>query len=174
MPAVVDAVAWSLSDADDVVRLAAVEALGNADPAVRQRFLPRMLDDPVRAVRIEPARVPKAASLHHALALVLVRQKRTAVALRELAEAARLDPASARYACVWAVALNDTGGRKEALSPVPRGCRNLTRTTPTMDGGGPPRRAALNGTVAGTAVGCAGRRREIFGVEQPGFLARQE
>ena len=47
-----DAAARSLSDPDSVVRLAAVEALANTDPATRQRYLPRLLHDPVRAVRI--------------------------------------------------------------------------------------------------------------------------
>ena len=45
----------SLNDSDPVVRLAATEALATADPSIRQRFLPRMLGDPVRAVRIEAA-----------------------------------------------------------------------------------------------------------------------
>ena len=38
------------------MRLAAVEALASAEPPTRQRYLPRMLADPVRAVRIEAAR----------------------------------------------------------------------------------------------------------------------
>jgi len=191
-----------------------VEALANADQSTRQRYLPRLLGDPVRAVRIEAARalagpaeaglapderarfdsalaeyiqvqaynadrpegraalgslyatrgnadaaiaeyrkaieldpafapayanladlyrahgveteaekvlrtgvakVPNAAALHHALGLVLVRQKRYADALKELAEAARLDPDNARYAYVQAVALNDTGQPQQAL-----------------------------------------------------------
>ena len=33
-----------------------VEALGSGEPALRQQYLPRMLTDPVRAVRIESAR----------------------------------------------------------------------------------------------------------------------
>ena len=61
------------------------------------------------------ARVPDAAALHHALALVMVRQKRTAESLNELAEATRLDPANARFAYVYAVALNDAGDPKRAL-----------------------------------------------------------
>ncbi|MEO8753824.1 MAG: ammonia-forming cytochrome c nitrite reductase subunit c552 [Casimicrobiaceae bacterium] len=61
------------------------------------------------------AKAPGAAGLHHALGLVLVRQRRTADALQELAEAARLEPASARYAYVYAVALNDAGQAKLAL-----------------------------------------------------------
>jgi len=58
---------------------------------------------------------PEAAALHYTLGLARVRQKKTDEAVRELAEAARLDPASARYAYVWAVALHDTGHPKDAL-----------------------------------------------------------
>jgi len=213
-PTMLPAVARGLSDPDALVRVAGVEALANADQSTRQRYLPRMLGDPVRAVRIEAARalagpaeaglapderarfdsalaefiqvqsynadrpegltalgnlyatranadaaigeyrkaleldpafvpayanladlyrargveieaekvlrtgvakLPAAASLHHALGLVLVRQKRYADALKELTEAARLDPGNARYAYVLAVALNDTGQPRQAL-----------------------------------------------------------
>jgi tetratricopeptide (TPR) repeat protein len=61
------------------------------------------------------ARVPSAAALHHALGLVFVRQKQTANALKALAAASRLDPANARYAYVYAVALNDAGQQKQAM-----------------------------------------------------------
>ncbi len=54
--ATVPAVTRGLNDPDAVVRLAAVEALGSGDPALRQQYLPRILTDPVRAVRIEAAR----------------------------------------------------------------------------------------------------------------------
>ena len=213
-PSVLPAVARGLNDPDALVRVAAVEALASTDPSTRQRYLPRMLGDPVRAVRIEAARaiagsaeaglaseerarfdsalaefievqnfnadrpeghanlgllyavrgnteaaiaeyrkaiqrdptfvpayanladvyrargaeseaeavlrtgiakVPSADALHHALGLVLVRQKRYADALTELAEASRLGPDNARYAYVQAVALNDTGRPQEAL-----------------------------------------------------------
>ena len=46
----------ALNDADPSVRAAAVGALANADAATRARILPRMLDDPVRQVRMEAAR----------------------------------------------------------------------------------------------------------------------
>jgi tetratricopeptide (TPR) repeat protein len=55
-PSTVPAVTRALNDPDAVVRLAAVEALGDAEAALRERYLPRMLADPVRAVRIEAAR----------------------------------------------------------------------------------------------------------------------
>jgi Flp pilus assembly protein TadD len=61
------------------------------------------------------AKAPNAAALRHALALVLVRQKRYADALKELAEAARLNPGNARHAYVQAVALNDAGQPQQAL-----------------------------------------------------------
>jgi Flp pilus assembly protein TadD len=61
------------------------------------------------------AKTPRAAPLHYALGLTLVREKRHADGLRELGEAARLAPDNARYAYVYAVALNDAGRTKEAL-----------------------------------------------------------
>jgi hypothetical protein len=39
-----------------MVRLAAVEGIGTSDVATRVRYLPRMLSDPVRSIRIEAAR----------------------------------------------------------------------------------------------------------------------
>jgi predicted CXXCH cytochrome family protein len=45
----------ALNDADPGVRLAAVEVLSNAPVETRQQYLPRMMQDPVRAVRIEAA-----------------------------------------------------------------------------------------------------------------------
>jgi len=61
------------------------------------------------------AKSRNAAALHHALGLALVRQKRYPDALKELAEAARLDPDNGRYAYVHAVALNDSGQAQQAL-----------------------------------------------------------
>jgi tetratricopeptide (TPR) repeat protein len=55
------------------------------------------------------------ASLHHALGLALVRRQQKREALSELALAARLDPATARYAYVYAIALHDGGARAQAL-----------------------------------------------------------
>lgn len=56
------------------------------------------------------------ASLHHALGLVLVREKRTGEALEELRQAAELDPGQPRYAYVYAVGLNSSGRRDDALA----------------------------------------------------------
>jgi tetratricopeptide (TPR) repeat protein len=56
----------------------------------------------------------RAAALHHALGLLLVRTGRTLKAVRELKRAAELAPGSGRYAYVYAVALESTGKRREA------------------------------------------------------------
>ncbi|HEX9178789.1 MAG TPA: tetratricopeptide repeat protein, partial [Burkholderiales bacterium] len=55
-PATLPVIAGALGDPDANVRMAAVRALSGADPATRLRYLPRLLTDPVRAVRIEAAR----------------------------------------------------------------------------------------------------------------------
>jgi tetratricopeptide (TPR) repeat protein len=213
-PATTDAVTRSLNDADPVVRLAAVEALANIEPAARLRYLPRILDDPVRAVRIEAARAlagpperglpagqraafdralaeyvavqtynadrpegrtslgnlyalrddaaaaiaeyrkaialdptfvaayanladlyrargadgeaiatlrsglarnPRAAVLHHALGLALVREKLPVEGMKELEAAVQLAPDNARFAYVYAVALDGAGRTAEAV-----------------------------------------------------------
>jgi Flp pilus assembly protein TadD len=58
---------------------------------------------------------PRAALLHYALGLSLVRQKRLAEALPELRAATEIEPTNARLAYVYAIALHDTGKRREAL-----------------------------------------------------------
>ena len=63
-------------------------------------------------------RMPDDAELHHALGLNLVRQRRAADALPELARAAAIDPANARYAYVYAVALNSAGRTDEAIKTL--------------------------------------------------------
>ena len=67
------------------------------------------------------SRSPRDASLHHALGLTLVRQKRSEAALEELRQAALLDPAQARYAYVYAVGLNTAGRRDDALAVLNEG-----------------------------------------------------
>lgn len=64
--------------------------------------------------------VPESAALHHARGLALVRLKRTPEALDALARAARLAPDDARFAYVYAVALNSTGKARAALAEVDR------------------------------------------------------
>jgi tetratricopeptide (TPR) repeat protein len=49
-------VTQALDDTDPIVRLAAVDALSAATGETRRQFLPRMLQDPVRAIRVEAAR----------------------------------------------------------------------------------------------------------------------
>jgi Flp pilus assembly protein TadD len=61
------------------------------------------------------ARNPRAAILHHALGLALVRSKQVPESLRELGEAAKLEPDNARFAYVLAVALNGSGQNRTAL-----------------------------------------------------------
>ena len=73
-----------------------------------------------RVLREAIAREPRAAGAHHALGLVLVRQKRMADALAELDAAARLEPDSARYGYVYAVALHDAGRPTQALDVLAR------------------------------------------------------
>ena len=72
-------------------------------------------DEAVAVLREGLARNPRAAVLHHALGLALVRQKQSAEGLKALRVASELAPDSARFAYVHAVALNDTGRAKEAL-----------------------------------------------------------
>ncbi|MBB3772713.1 putative CXXCH cytochrome family protein [Angulomicrobium tetraedrale] len=52
---------------------------------------------------------PEAGAARHSLGLALIRQKRYDEAVDQLGRAARLDPAQARYAYVYAVALQSTG-----------------------------------------------------------------
>jgi len=62
------------------------------------------------------AAVPDAPALHHALGLLLVREKRLPEAVGELARAAELDPENPRYAYVRALALQGAGQPKKALA----------------------------------------------------------
>ncbi|MDI4658060.1 tetratricopeptide repeat protein [Xanthobacter autotrophicus] len=61
------------------------------------------------------------ASLHHALGLALVRQRRYDEALGELAKARALAPAQARYAYVEVIALQSLGRRSEAMELAEQG-----------------------------------------------------
>ncbi|MDA9468926.1 hypothetical protein XH87_30775 [Bradyrhizobium sp. CCBAU 53415] len=63
------------------------------------------------------------ASLHHALGLTLVRQKRSEEAIDELHRATSLDPGQMRYAYVYAVGLNGMGRRDDALSVLNQSLR---------------------------------------------------
>ena len=58
---------------------------------------------------------PQDAGLHHALGLGLVRLKREDEAIAELRRATEIEPDRARYVFVYAVALNSSGHRPEAI-----------------------------------------------------------
>jgi predicted CXXCH cytochrome family protein len=60
--------------------------------------------------------LPNAADLHHVLGLLLVRKTDKTAALQELAKAAKLAPANARYAYVYGIGLNSVGKQQEALT----------------------------------------------------------
>ncbi|MGR8952373.1 MAG: tetratricopeptide repeat protein [Gammaproteobacteria bacterium] len=73
-------------------------------------------DEAERLLRRGLALLPKAADLHHALGLVLIRQGNIPAALDELTAAAKLAPDNPRYAYVYAVGLHSAGKRREALA----------------------------------------------------------
>ena len=58
---------------------------------------------------------PQDGGLHHALGLTLVRLKRQDEAIESLARAVELERDRARYAYVYAIALNSTGQRAKAM-----------------------------------------------------------
>jgi predicted CXXCH cytochrome family protein len=62
----------------------------------------------------------QSAAAHHALGLLLVRQRRMPEALAALGDAARLAPESARYGYVYAVALHEAGQPKAATEALER------------------------------------------------------
>ncbi|MCC8999918.1 MAG: tetratricopeptide repeat protein, partial [Candidatus Contendobacter sp.] len=61
---------------------------------------------------------PRNATAHHALGLLLIRQKRLPEALSALAEAARFGEDNARYGYVYAVALNSAGQGSKAIQEL--------------------------------------------------------
>ena len=75
-------------------------------------------DEGERVLKDSISRAPNDASLEHALGLLMVRQKRNAPALDLLAAAAHNDPSNARYAYVYAVALNDAGSTPAAIETL--------------------------------------------------------
>jgi len=72
--------------------------------------------DAEKVLRSGLALLPRAADLHFALGLLLVRKGDKAAALKELAAAAMLAPDNARYSYVHAVGLHSAGRRSEALA----------------------------------------------------------
>jgi tetratricopeptide (TPR) repeat protein len=73
-----------------------------------------------RVLRNALERDPRSGAAHHALGLLLVRQKRMAAAMPELEVAARLVPENARYGYVYAVGLSGTGQPKQAIEALER------------------------------------------------------
>jgi tetratricopeptide (TPR) repeat protein len=71
-----------------------------------------------RVLRDAIARTPTDASIQHAMGLLLIRLKDHQDALQYLATAARLDPTNARFAYVYAIALNDAGERDQAIDTL--------------------------------------------------------
>jgi tetratricopeptide (TPR) repeat protein len=89
--------------------------------AVNLADLYRMAGDEPRAeatLRAALKRDAGNASLHHALGLALVRQKRLGDAVAELRQAARLAPDQPRYAYVAGVALYSSGKKSEGIQAL--------------------------------------------------------
>jgi Flp pilus assembly protein TadD len=63
-------------------------------------------------------KVPEAASLHHALGLLRVRQSDLSGALKHLQKAVLLEPDNARYGYVYGIALNSAGKVEEAIATL--------------------------------------------------------
>lgn len=61
---------------------------------------------------------PRNATAHHALGLLLIRQKHLPEALSALSEAAHLSEDNPRYGYVYAVALNSTGQGSKAIQEL--------------------------------------------------------
>ncbi|HYZ47666.1 MAG TPA: tetratricopeptide repeat protein [Sphingomonas sp.] len=76
-----------------------------------------------RILRDALSRSERDASLHYALGLVVVRQKRPDAALDALRRAATLDPDQARYAYVYAAGLHSAGRRDDALAVLKESLR---------------------------------------------------
>jgi tetratricopeptide (TPR) repeat protein/nitrate/TMAO reductase-like tetraheme cytochrome c subunit len=98
-----------------------VPAYVNLADLLRQE---RRDDEGAQVLRTGLAHVPDAASLHHALGLLEVRRKNLPAALESLRRAAELAPDDARFAYVWAVALEQAGRRPEARAAVDAALRH--------------------------------------------------
>jgi predicted CXXCH cytochrome family protein len=72
--------------------------------------------DGEKILRAGLERRPNDGSLHHSLGLLLVRKKDMPAAIAELKKAAELAPDDPHFAYVYAVALDGTGKRQEALA----------------------------------------------------------
>jgi Flp pilus assembly protein TadD len=67
---------------------------------------------------------PKAAALHHSLGLLQVRQKNLPAALASLKRTVELAPDDARFAYIYAVALDSAGRHREAQAAVKAGLKH--------------------------------------------------
>jgi Flp pilus assembly protein TadD len=74
--------------------------------------------DAAATLREGLVRLPREATLHHALGLSLVRSKHSDEALRELAQATKLDPGNARFAYVLGIAQHSFGQGKTAIATL--------------------------------------------------------
>ena len=104
----------------------------------------------------EADRLPDDAELHHALGLNLVRQRRPADALPELARAAAIDPGTSRYAYVYAIALSSFGKPDEAVKALESSHAQYPADRETFSTSGhhqSRRRTRRRGTQLGRAVG---------------------
>ncbi|MBL0141066.1 MAG: tetratricopeptide repeat protein [Betaproteobacteria bacterium] len=89
-----------------------IEAAINLADLYRARGDEKLAEETLRAAL---RRDPASAGAHHALGLVLVRQKRMPEAITELSRATTLAPADARFAYVYGVALFEGGRKADAL-----------------------------------------------------------
>jgi predicted CXXCH cytochrome family protein len=82
--------------------------------------------DGERVLRRALAMHPESDDAHHALGLLLVREKHPDAALAELAKAAELNPENPRYAYVYAVALGSLGQQPKALTVLEQAQQRFT------------------------------------------------
>jgi Flp pilus assembly protein TadD len=79
--------------------------------------------DGERVLREALAEAPRDSHVHHALGLLLLRRSRLPEALEHLGQAAASDPANARHAYVYGLALRSAGRTTEAAGVLARALR---------------------------------------------------
>ncbi len=89
-------------------------------------------DEGEKVLRTGLVQSPDSPALHHALGLLLVRQKRTDEALRELARAAELAPGDPQIAYVYAIGLHSTGETERALAVLRRAHERSPSVRPVL------------------------------------------
>jgi predicted CXXCH cytochrome family protein len=98
-----------------------------APASINLADLYRQLDrdsDGETVLRAAIAVSPRTAAAHHALGLTLTRLKQQEAALSEFRNAAELEPGSAHYGYVYAVALHSAGKRDEAITVLKEGLKS--------------------------------------------------